>query len=129
MADHSGLHLVHDVLDAQLLDRKKEKVGRANAVVLELEDGRPPRVAAILIGGPVRAQRIGAWMVVLEQAMRSLGRIRRAGVSRIPFAAVRCIADTIELDVDAGELEAGHLETWLRDHIVCHIPFSKGEKK
>ena len=129
MADRVGLHLVHDVLDAQLLDRAKEKIGRADAVVLELLDGRPPRVAAILIGGPVRAQRIGPWMVALARVMRGLGRVQHAGVSRIAFSAVRCIADTIELDVDGHELEAGHLEGWLREHIVCHLPFSSGEKK
>ena len=129
MADRVGLHLVHDVLDAQLLNRAKEKIGRADAVVLELLDGRPPRVAAILIGGPVRAQRIGPWMVAIARVMRRLGRVRREGVSRIPFTAVRCIADTIELDVDGHELESGHLEEWLREHIVCHLPFSSGEKK
>ena len=129
MAERQGLHLVHDVLDAQLLDRAKEKIGRADAVVLEVREGRPPRVAAILMGGPVRAQRIGGWMVALERAMRAIGRVRREGVSRIPFSAVRCIADTIELDVDRRELDAGHLEQWLREHVVCRIPFSGGDKK
>ena len=129
MAERQGLHLVHDVLDAQLLDRAKEKIGRADGVILELRDGQPPRVAAILIGGPVRAQRIGKWMVGLARILRAVGRVRRAGVSRIPFDAVRCIADTIELDVDRHELEAGHLEQWLREHVVCRLPFSSGEKK
>jgi sporulation protein YlmC with PRC-barrel domain len=118
----SGLQLVHDVLDAQLVDRRRRKIGRVDSLVLALEDGRPPRVAAILIGGPVRARRVGGWAVALSRALRSLGRVRRSGVSTIPFDAVRCIGDTIEVDVDGDTLEAGHLEAWLAEHVVCHIP-------
>jgi len=42
----------------------------------------------------------------------------------IPFSQVRCIADTIQVDVDGDELEAGHLESWLAEHVVRHIPGS-----
>jgi hypothetical protein len=118
----SGLQLVHDVLDAQLIDRRKRKIGRVDSVVLSVEPGRAPRVAAILVGGPVRAQRIGRWMILLARALRVLGRVRRTGVSVISFGAVRCIADTIEVDVNGDELEAGHLEAWLAEHVVCRIP-------
>ena len=62
MAETEGLRLVHDLLDAQLLDRAEERIGRIDDLVLELRDGRPPRVAAILIGGPVREARVGRWM-------------------------------------------------------------------
>jgi sporulation protein YlmC with PRC-barrel domain len=118
----SGLQLVHDVLDAQLLDRRKRKIGRVDSLVLTLEEGRPARVAAILVGGPERARRVGRWAVALGRALRSIGRVRRSGVSTIPFDAVRCIGDTIQVDVDGDELEAGHLESWLAEHVICHIP-------
>lgn len=118
----SGLELVHDVLDAQLVDRRERKIGRVDSVVLELAKGRPPRVSAILVGGPVRAERIGRWMVALSRALRALARIRRPGVSAIPFSAVRCIGDTIQVDVDGDGLEAGHLEEWLAHHVIRHIP-------
>jgi hypothetical protein len=118
----SGLRLVHDVLDVQLVDRRRRKIGRVDSLVLALDDGRPPRVAAILVGGPVRAGRVGRWAAALERALRALGRVRRGGVSTIPFEAVRCIADTIQVDVDGDDLEAGHLEAWLARHFVCRIP-------
>ena len=102
----SGLNLVHDVLDAQLIDRRKRKIGRVDSLVLTLADGRPPRVTAILVGGPVRAERVGRWMQLVARAMRALGRVHRQGVSVIPFSLVRCIADTIQVDVDAGGSEA-----------------------
>ena len=120
----SGLDLVHDVLDAQLIDRRKRKIGRVDSLVLTLADGRPPRVTAILVGGPVRAERIGRWMQLVARAMRALGRVQRRGVSVIPFRHVRCIADTIQVDVDGDELEAGHLDSWLAEHVVRHIPGS-----
>jgi sporulation protein YlmC with PRC-barrel domain len=125
----SSLLLVHDVLDAQLLDRQKEKIGRVDDLALELREGRPPRVATILIGGAVRAERVGRWMIWLRRAARVFVRRQEERVSRIPFEAVRVIADTIELDVDGNTLESGHLEGWLADHIVSRIPGGQGERK
>jgi hypothetical protein len=124
-----GLHLVHDVLDAQLLDHRQDKVGRVDALVLELRDGRPPRVAAILIGGPARAERIGRPMVWLSGFLRALARVRHAGVSRVAFEAVRVIGDTVTIDIDGKSLDSAHLEQWLADRIVCRIPGASGERK
>jgi hypothetical protein len=124
----SGLQLVHDVLDAQLVDRLDRKIGRVDSLVLVLEEGRPPRVAAILIGGPERARRIGRWAVALSRMLRAAGRVRSAGVSAIPFDAVRCIGDTIKLDIDGEGLEAGHLEDWLTEHFIGRIPGSGADR-
>jgi hypothetical protein len=125
----SGLHLVHDVLDVQLIDRNRRKIGRVDALTLELREGRPPRVAEILVGGPVRAERIGRWMVWLSRVARALVRIRRPGVDRIPFRKMRCLADTLELDVDGRELESAHVEAWLADHVICPIPGARRDKR
>ena len=125
----SALQLVHDVLDAQLVDLEKKKVGRVDGLELELRDGRPPRVATILVGGAVRAERVGRWMTWLHRALHALARSRAEHVSRIPFEKVRAMADTIELDVDGHALESGHLERWLAARIVSRIPGGQGEKK
>jgi hypothetical protein len=125
----SGLHLVHDILDAQLIDRQRLKVGRVDALMLELERGRPPRVSAICIGGPERAHRVGRWAVRLSRGLRTLARVAPGGVSRVPFNAVRCISDTIEIDVDGRELESGRLEAWLAEHVVGRIPGAQGRKQ
>lgn len=116
------LHLVHDVLDAQLVDREGRKIGRVDGLQLELRTGEPPRVASILIGGEVRAWRIGAWMRLLRRVMRAVGRMRTRGTSEVPFRAVRVIGDSIKLDVDGCELESGHSERWLAEHVVGRIP-------
>lgn len=120
----SGLRLIHDVLDAQLVDRLDHKIGRVDALVLALEEGRPPRVATILIGGPERGRRIGRWAVALGRILRAAGRVRGGGVSAIPFDAVRCIGDTIRIDVDGNGLEAGRLEGWLAENVIRRIPGS-----
>jgi hypothetical protein len=124
----SGLRLVHDVLDAQLIDRHEEKIGRVDALTLELRDGRPPRVAEIRSGGPARAERIGRWMVWLSHVARALFHIRRPGVDSIPFRKVRCLSDTLQLDVDGNELESGHVEAWLGEHVICRIPGARKDK-
>ncbi len=125
----SGIRLVHDVIDAQLVDRSHRKIGRVDALVLELRDGAPPRVAAILTGGPARAARIGRWAMWLARALHALGRARRPGVDRIPFRKVRCVADTIQVDVDRHDLESHHLEDWLADHVICRIPGAGARKQ
>jgi len=116
-----GLDLRHDVQDAQLKDRHRESIGRCDSLVLELRDGLPPRVAAMLIGGAVRRERVGRWMVVLGRLLPG-ARSRAPAVSRIPFAAVRSIGTSIEVDVLRDELPSEHLEQWLAKHVVCRIP-------
>jgi sporulation protein YlmC with PRC-barrel domain len=125
----SALPLVHDVLDAQLVDRQLQKIGRIDALMLELESGRPPRVAAICIGGPERAHRIGRWMTWLSRAVRGIARVDGGGVSRVPFSAVRCIGDTVVVDVDGRDLAAGRLEAWLGEHLIGRIPGARREKQ
>ena len=124
-----AVHLAHDVLDAQLVDRVQEKIGRVDGLLLELEEGRPPRVATIVIGGAARAERIGRWYVALRRAWRGMFGQRAEHVSRIPFDKVRRIGDTIELDVEEQSLESEHLERWLKEHVVCRIPGAEGDRK
>jgi sporulation protein YlmC with PRC-barrel domain len=118
----SGLRLVHDVLDGQLVDQRHQKIGRIDALMLELDEGRPPRVAAICIGAPERAHRIGRWMVWLSRLVRTMARARGSGATRVPFSAVRCIGDTVVVDLDGRDLEACRLEFWLADRVIGRIP-------
>ncbi len=124
-----ALRLSHDVIDSQLVDRHMEKIGRIDDLLLELEEGKPPRVATIVIGGRARAQRVGQWMVACHRAVHALFGQREERESRVPFDAVRSIADTIELDVEGGELESMHLERWLATRVVGRVPGAGGERK
>lgn len=117
-----GLHLAHDVQDAQLLDRHREKIGRVDGLVLELAEGRPLRVATILVGGAVRDERIGGPIRWVMQLLRRMMRTPSDGISRIPFSAVREISHVIEVDVDGASLASEHVERWLCENVVRRIP-------
>jgi len=123
-----GVRLVHDVLDCQLVDRTQQKMGRVDGLVLELRDGEPPRVAELLIGGSVQAERIGGWMVALTRTFARLLHIDSA-VTRVPFEKVRVIGSCIELDLDARATNALRTEKWLDDHVVCRIPGGAGAER
>lgn len=123
-----GLDLRHDVLDAQLVDRNREKIGRCDTLLLELRDGKPPRVAAVLIGGQVRDERIGRWVSGLSRLLHAGKRTPGEGVSRIPFSAMRSLGDVIEMDVLRAELPSEHVERWLAKHIIYRIPGAEGRK-
>jgi len=123
-----GVRLVHDVLDAQLVDRKQEKMGRVGEVVLELRDGEPPRVAHLLIGGSVLAERIGGWMVAITRGVSRLLKIED-GVTRVPFEKVRVVGSCVEVDLDAESTNALRTEHWLDDHVVCRIPGGAGPER
>jgi sporulation protein YlmC with PRC-barrel domain len=111
------------------VDRHREKIGRVDELLLELEAGKPPRVATIVIGGAARARRVGRWMVACHRAVHALFGQREEHETRVPFDAVRCIADTIELDVESDALDSMHLERWLATHVICRIPGASGERK
>ena len=124
-----GLDLRHDVLDAQLVDRQRESIGRCDALLLEIRDGRPPRVATVVIGGEARAERVGRWLTGIIHLLRGRERIPEAGMSRIPFGAVRAIGDTVQLDVLRDDLESECVERWLSKHIICRIPGAERKKE
>lgn len=44
------MDLIRDCLDKQIDDRSRRRMGRVDGIVLELESGRPPRVAYIELG-------------------------------------------------------------------------------
>ena len=123
-----GVALVHDVLDAQLVDRTQQKMGRADGLVLELRDDAPPRVAALLVGGSVLAERIGRWMVAVTRGVSRLLGIDPE-VTRIEFERVRVIGSCVELDIDAHSTNTLRTELWLDEHLVCRIPGGAGPER
>lgn len=123
------LLLVHDVLDLQLCNLQGDKIGRADSILLELRLDQPPRVATILVGGPVRQERVGRVSVWIGKLLRRISRSGSEGQSEIPFSAVRKIGDTLVVDVTEESLPSEHVERWLCERIVRHIPGAEGERK
>jgi hypothetical protein len=76
----------------------------------------------------VRNERIGRWMTGLAKLIHR-GHDQGARVSRIPFAAMQSVGDTIQLDVLRDELPSESVEQWLAEHLVCRIPGARGKEE
>ena len=108
------------ILDQQLVDRNDLDIGIVDGIVLELRDGAPPRIAALLTGGHLLAQRLHP---ALERLMRRMTRGWCPGNHeplRIPWSKVRKIG--IDVKVDVAAEEGMPWEHWVRDHISRRIP-------
>ena len=115
-------HLVADILDQQIVDAKKTKLGKIDGIVLVLREGKPPRIGYIECGAPVLARRLGRWCERLALALnRRLG-VRETPRYRIPWSKVKEIDIDVVVDVDEHPLLAW--EDWLREHVVGRMPFS-----
>lgn len=114
------MNLGLEVLDQQLVDRKELKIGKVDGVVLQLRDGAPPRVAAVLTGGHLLAHRLHP---LIERWARWLTRRwgpPETGPIRIPWSRVMKIGVDVKVDVSADQVM--QWEHWIRDHIVRRIP-------
>ena len=119
------LRLVHDLLDVELLDRNKRKIGRVDGVILELRASGPPRVVAMEVGVATALRRMhpraARWLRAF--AVRCLP-VPIAPV-RFALSLFREVGVDIELDVDAlQDRRQLRLEKWLRRHIVNRLPGS-----
>jgi len=116
-------HLVADILDKQIVDAKKVKLGKVDGLVIVLREGKPPRVAFIECGAAVVARRLGRWCERFVLALnRRLG-VRAKPRYRIPWSKVTKVDIEVTVDVDEHPLLAW--EEWLRDHVVGRLPFAK----
>lgn len=123
-----GFNVVHDLLDLQLVDRRGVKMGRVDELVLELRDGAPPRLAAILAGAPARSARVGRWRLAMGRALRRVARVSPAVVTRLPFEQVRMIGERIEVDVIGIETPSMRAERRLRA-LICRIPGAESKQE
>lgn len=118
------MNLVHDVLDKQVVDRNRRNVGRVDGVALELRDGRPPRVASVVLGGEVAMRRLGRRPARLAAWLRRVLAPAVAGPTTVPWESVTVIGKEIQIDAEAEATPALALEVWLRDNIVCRVPWT-----
>ena len=109
------MRLIRDVLDNQLVDRNSVKIGKADGIIVEIEDSGSPRVLYIETGLPAKARRIHP----------ALGKFvaRWASSYRIPWSRVRNVGIDIDVDLDAERTPLLKVEDRLRD-ILTKLPFS-----
>ena len=116
------LNLISEVLDEQLRDSKGRQAGRIDGIVLELRDGRPPRVAYVEVGPTTLlsrfSRRLAQWY---SRHDRKFGEGR--GVAfRVPWSRLSPDGPGFTMDIDGESTPIFALEDWLRRHVVEHIP-------
>ena len=116
------MRLVAEVLDDQITDVHGERAGRVDGIVLELRDGKPPRVAYLEVS-PITllsrfSMRLAHWFARVD---RRFGKGR--GVPfRVPWTRVRREGPTLNMDLDVEHTPIEAFEDWLRVKIVERIP-------
>jgi sporulation protein YlmC with PRC-barrel domain len=109
-----------EILDQQLVDRTGLDIGKVDGIVLELRDGAPPRISALLTGGHLFAwrlhPRIERWARWLT---RGWGPPNQEPL-RIPWSKVKKIGVDVKVDIEADA--AMPWEHWVRDQIISRIP-------
>jgi hypothetical protein len=116
------LRLVAEVLDQQVCDAKGRRSGRVDGIVLELRDGKPPRLAYIEVS-PITllsrfSRRLAHWYARHD---RKFGE-GRGVATRIPWTRMTRDGQTLTTDIDAESTPIFALEDWLRRAIVEKIP-------
>ena len=106
------MDLVRDCLDKRIDDRAKRRMGRVDGIVLELETGRPPRVAYVELGVKTLMNRLS----------RRLGNAIGHPPYRIPWGQIKVGLNEVRADVEAEKTPALEWELWLRKKVIGRIP-------
>ena len=116
------MNLGQSVLDQQVIDRHCELMGKVDGIVLELQNGKPPRVARLVIGGGTAAHRVhagfGAWLVRWRRRWGPKNDIPL----EVPWSKVLKLGVDVKVDVEAHTTPAFAWEHWVRDRIIGRIP-------
>jgi hypothetical protein len=116
------LHLVRDLLDKQLVDRRQRRMGRVDGIVIEVRAGARPRVLAIEVGPVTLLRRISGRLA--RAAAWLLGRWGFPGAHRIDPRLLRDVGLDIDLEADAETSPVEEIQRRLRDRLVARLPGS-----
>jgi hypothetical protein len=118
------IHLIRDVLDNQLVDREKRRMGKADGIVLVLRKDKPPRLAYIETGMSTLTHRLSARLGKFVERLGRKWGVRHGKPFRLSWDKVRDVGIDVELDVDADETPLMDWEKWLVKNVVGRIPGS-----
>jgi len=114
-----GFHL----LDRQLVDRDGYPVGKVDDVELAPGADGTPTVVALLVGPRALGARMGGWFGRwIANVARRLHPTADPAPLRIAWERVDRVDSAVYLNVSRDLLPEPVLETWLRDHVIDHIP-------
>jgi hypothetical protein len=122
----AALHLIRDVLDDQLVDRNKRKIGKVDGLIIVVRQDKPPRLADIEVGGTTLGHRLHSRLGRLVEKLGRKWGVRRGEPYRIPWSKVLKTGIDVQVDLDAAETPLVEWENWLNEKIVKRIPGSGG---
>jgi hypothetical protein len=111
------------LLDRQMVDRDGALAGNVDDVELEARPDGSLVVVGLRAGPGALARRLGArtlgdW---LDRAHRQVDH-DGSDHTLIPLSRVAQIGADIRLSLDRTEVATYHLERWVGDHVIDHIP-------
>jgi hypothetical protein len=119
------VHILRDVLDEQLIDCEDNKLGRVDAILVELEPNSPPRVVELQLGFVPLARRFGKRAERWVEAWHRRWSVRRSARYTIPWSAVTDVHQQhLQVDLRQEETAAFDWERWLRKNVIGRIPGS-----
>lgn len=128
MAD--PLPLVRDVLDKQVLDPDKCKVGKVDGILLQLRANRPPRVIAMEISQSSAWRRLHHRLGDLADWLRARFEPGQDQRARILFEHFMRGGIDVHVDVPWKRTRALAWEDWLEERVIARIPGGRrGGKK
>lgn len=122
------MHLIAEVLDKQLKDVRGVNAGRVDGIVLELREGKPPRVTYVEVS-PITlfarfSERLARWYARIDA---KIGHARGVPV-RIPWPRlIHEDGPTLVFDFDLRATPIDAVEDWLRAHVLERISGGSGE--
>jgi hypothetical protein len=115
------MDLVRDCLDKQLDDQSNRRMGRVDGIILELETGRPPRVAYVEVGVTTLMNRVSTRLGKIVARV-----FKRLDISpdpyRIAWGKVKVGLNKVTAEVEAEKTPALKWELWLRKRVIGRIP-------
>ena len=110
------MKIVCDLLDKQLVDRNKRKIGRVDGIVVELHDDEA-RIVALETGFAAAAGRVSKRWERFAVAMGKRFGVRKTPRYRIAWEKVVDVGLDIDVDVDGAEGPPWAWEKWIREHL------------
>jgi hypothetical protein len=122
--------LVRDVLDKQVLDPDRCKVGKVDGIVLQLRANRPPRVIAMEISQSAAWRRVYRRLGDLADWLRARFEPGENRPPRILFDHFVRGGIDVRIDIPWTRTRALVWEDWLEDRVIARIPGGRrGGKK
>ena len=117
------MELIRDLLDKQVVDRRKTKIGKVDGIVMQVRPGRQPRIIFIELGAISLARRLGRPIErLVVRVWARLGGEKSFEPHRIAWSKVRDVGVDVDVDIDVRDTRIFAWQDWLRDKIIRYIP-------